>query len=183
MGKLEPATPAGVFAKLNLKAQQDVVVLNAPQSFAPELARLTGVRIRRTVPSREPVAFALAFVTRQDEVDALARTLTARADGDAIVWFAYPKGSSKRYTSRIDRDTGWQALGTAGFEAVRAVAIDEDWSAVRFRRVEFIKTMKRHVAGAMTKVGKARVFLAKGDVRSVGAQSRERVHATGAPRR
>jgi hypothetical protein len=36
------------------------------------------------------------------------------------------------------------------------VAIDEDWSAVRFRRVEFIKTMDRDVRGAMSKVGKAR---------------------------
>lgn len=157
MGTPTPAAPSGVFAKLNLKTQQDIVVVNAPQSFEPELARLTGVRIRRTVPSRGPVSFALAFVTRQDEVDTLAGRLTALAHGDAVVWFAYPKGSSKRYTSTINRDTGWQALGIAGFEAVRAVAIDEDWSAVRFRRVEFIKTMKRHVAGAMTKVGKARV--------------------------
>ncbi len=26
-----------------------------------------------------------------------------------------------------------------GFDTVRQVAIDEDWSALRFRRVEFIK--------------------------------------------
>jgi len=30
-------------------------------------------------------------------------------------------------------------LKALGFETVRAVAIDEDWSALRFRRVEFIK--------------------------------------------
>ena len=30
-------------------------------------------------------------------------------------------------------------LRSAGFDAVRAVAIDEDWSALRFRRMEFIK--------------------------------------------
>ena len=45
-----------------------------------------------------------------------------------------PKGTSKRYKSEIHRDTGWQAIGQAGFEPVRAVAIDEDWSALRFRR-------------------------------------------------
>jgi aryl carrier-like protein len=27
-----------------------------------------------------------------------------------------------------------------GFDSVRMVAIDEDWSALRFRRVEFIKS-------------------------------------------
>ena len=34
-------------------------------------------------------------------------------------------------------------MGEAGFEPVRMVAIDEDWSALRFRRAEFIKNMTR----------------------------------------
>jgi len=34
-------------------------------------------------------------------------------------------------------------LGREGFEPVRIVAIDEDWSAKRFRRVSFIKNMTR----------------------------------------
>lgn len=62
---------------------------------------------------------------------------------DAIVWFAYPKGSSKKYKSQINRDNGWNVLGREGFEPVRMVAIDEDWSAVRFRRAGFIKNMTR----------------------------------------
>mgnify|MGYP005835701873 CR=1 FL=1 len=39
-------------------------------------------------------------------------------------------------------------------EPVRQVAIDEDWSALRFRRVEYIKTMTRSFA--MTLEGKAK---------------------------
>jgi len=31
-------------------------------------------------------------------------------------------------------------IRNAGFDSVRQVAIDEDWSALRFRRVEYIKT-------------------------------------------
>jgi hypothetical protein len=146
---------AAVFTKLNLKDQKEIVVLNAPESFEPEIRKLNGVIVRTKVPSG-PVSFALAFVMRQPEVDAIARSIATIAEGDAIIWFAYPKGSSKRYKSEINRDTGWRALGAAGFEGVRMVAIDEDWSAVRFRRVEFIKTMNRDVSGAMTRVGKAR---------------------------
>jgi hypothetical protein len=81
----------------------------------------------------------LAFVTRKSEVDALAPLVAARAQGDAIVWFAYPKGTSKRYSCDFNRDTGWEALKAEGFDTVRAVAIDEDWSALRFRRIEYIK--------------------------------------------
>ena len=57
------------------------------------------------------------------------------------MWIAYPKKSSTRYT--CDRDRGWEGMGEAGFDPVRMVAIDEDWSALRFRRVEFIKKMTR----------------------------------------
>jgi hypothetical protein len=74
-----------------------------------------------------------------------------KAKGDAVVWFAYPKGSSKKYKSQINRDNGWAVMGKAGFEPVRMVAIDEDWSALRFRRVEFIKTMNRPEEVRLTK--------------------------------
>jgi hypothetical protein len=86
---------------------------------------------------------SLALVTTQKEIDALAKAIARKASGDAIVWFAYPKGSSKQYACEFNRDSGWTATGAAGFEPVRMVAIDEDWSALRFRRAEFIKTMTR----------------------------------------
>jgi len=73
-----------------------------------------------------------------------------------VVWFAYPKGTSKKYKSEINRDSGWQVLGKAGFEPVRMVAIDEDWSACRFRRAEFIKAMTRAKEHRMSAHGKSR---------------------------
>jgi hypothetical protein len=118
-------------------------VLNAPESFEPELHALRGREIRRKVAGSKAISFAIAFVKKQVEVDHAAKALVPRLEGDAIVWFAYPKGSSKRYTCDFNRDTGWTALGEAGFEPVRMVAIDEDWSALRFRKAGFIKTMIR----------------------------------------
>ena len=69
---------------------------------------------------------------------------------------AYPKGTSKRYTCEFHRDNGWAALEAAGFEGVRMVAIDEDWSALRFRRKEFVKSSTPRVA-AEPPVGKKAV--------------------------
>ena len=88
------------------------------------------------------------------QVDAHAKALAKRAEGDAVIWFAYPKSSSKRYQTTLTRDNGWQALGDLGFEAVRMIAIDEDWSAKRYRRAEFIKTLNRDPKHAMSKAGK-----------------------------
>ena len=143
-----------VFEKLNLKHHRDVLVLNAPASFEPELAKLADVGVRRRLPDRGAVDFALVFATEQSQVDAVARRLSKLAPGDAIVWFAYPKGSSKRYTCSFNRDSGWKLVGQAGFEPVRQVAIDEDWSALRFRRAEFIKSMARAPERALSKQGR-----------------------------
>ena len=131
---------ATTFEKLNLKDQQQIVVLNAPQSFAPELAKLPVKTIHHTITSVPDIDFFLAFVTRKSEVDALAPQIEKRAKGDAIIWFAYPKGTSKKYKCDFNRDNGWNSLNALGFETVRAVALDEDWSALRLRRSEFVKS-------------------------------------------
>jgi hypothetical protein len=145
------------FEKLNLKHQKRIVVLNAPPGFEPALAALHDVAVLRNVDDLDgDVEFALAFVSRPKEVETLGIAVD-KAKGDPVVWFAYPKGTSKNYRTEITRDTGWQPLGKLGFEAVRSVAIDEDWTALRFRRVEFIKTMTRSERGRMSAGGKARI--------------------------
>ncbi|MFD1294975.1 hypothetical protein ACFQ5N_14115 [Lutibacter holmesii] len=70
-----------------------------------------------------------------------------------------PKKTSKNYQSEINRDNGWTLLGELGFEGVRQVAIDNDWSALRFRKVEFIKKMNRKTSAAMTEKGKQKTRL------------------------
>lgn len=134
---------SNIFQKLNLKDQTVIVVINAPTSFESELAELENVIVRRSLDEVEAVVFSLAFVTRQEEVDALAAAVAGKAKGDALVWFAYPKGSSKKYRCDFNRDTGWDVLSTLGFEGVRQISIDEDWSTLRFRRVEFISKLTR----------------------------------------
>jgi hypothetical protein len=145
---------AGVWNKLNLKDQKEIVVINAPRSFEPDIESLEGVKVKRTSGDVNGTAFFLAFVTTKKEVDALAKVVAKKAQPDAVVWFAYPKSTSKKYTSEISRDTGNEALGDAGFEPVRLVAIDDDWSAKRFRRAEFIKTMTRPNEWRFSEAGK-----------------------------
>jgi hypothetical protein len=148
---------SAVFKKLNLKDQAEIVVIDPPASFEPELASLQGVAVRRSLDNAAQVQFSLAFVTQQAQIDALAGQIAARIEGDAVVWFAYPKASSKRYTCDFNRDRGWDSLGAAGFEPVRQVAIDEDWSALRFRRVAYIKKLTRSSLGAISEAGQQRI--------------------------
>jgi hypothetical protein len=128
-----------LFKKLNLGAHQEIAVFNAPASFESELKQLNGVKITRDPGRPKGVKFGLAFAVTQAQLDRASKILAAASEGDAVIWFAYPKGSSKRYACEFNRDAGWSVIRDAGFESVRMVAIDEDWSALRFRRVEYVK--------------------------------------------
>jgi len=79
------------FDKLDLKDQKQILVLNAPVSFEPELKALRGVTIQRDLKNASRIEFSMAFVTKQKEVDTLGRAITRKAKGDAVVWFAYPR--------------------------------------------------------------------------------------------
>lgn len=147
-----------VFKKLNYKAQPVVYALNAPPSFSANLQSLGGEAVIKTkVAKADKVDFAIGFATKQTEVDTIVRSVAPQLQGDAVFWMCYPKGSSKKYTCDFNRDTGWAIMGQYGLEGVRMVAIDEDWSALRFRKVDFIKTMTRNEKMALSAEGKKRV--------------------------
>lgn len=127
-----------IFDKMNLGEHREILVINAPASFEPALAALGDICVLREPAQAQEVDFALAFVSTRAEADRLSRLLVEKARGDALLWFAYPKGSSRKYAGEINRDKGWETLRGLGFDTVRQVAIDDDWSALRFRRVEYI---------------------------------------------
>jgi hypothetical protein len=132
-----------IFKKLNFKDQSAVVIVNAPQSFNKDMQEMKAfTKVGTTIPSGE-INFFLGFVTKQNEVDALVEKVIPLMAGDGLFWFAYPKGSSKKYKCEFNRDSGWSKLGKHGYEPVRMVAIDEDWSALRFRHVDNIRVMTR----------------------------------------
>lgn len=145
-----------VFKKMNFKDHKNIVVINAPQSFETNIAAMEGLTtFARDWAGVTETDFIIAFCTKQSEVDAVALEASKILRGDGMLWYAYPKGTSKRYKCEFNRDNGWAVVGEQGFEPVRQVAIDEDWSALRFRKVDFIKTMTRSFA--MTEEGKKKV--------------------------
>jgi hypothetical protein len=144
-----------VFQKLNYRRQSPIRVLNAPPTLLPVLEEMRPLTtILTTLTGAKDAPFVLAFATRKAEVDKLAPRIAKAAPGDAVIWIAYPKGTSKNYSCDFNRDNGWDQLGAQGFEPVRQVAIDADWTALRFRRAGFIKTMTRTFA--MTDAGRAK---------------------------
>ncbi len=155
-----------LFQKLNLGTVKVIHVLGAPESFEAELAALIDVQVLPTAEGE--IRFGMAFVKTLAEVEQASQSLTPNAVEDAVLWLVYPKGSSKKYRCEFNRDTGWSALGQAGFEPVRQVAVDEDWSALRFRRVAHIKVMKRKPDGAISQAGRKKAQQQRGTVHGEG---------------
>jgi hypothetical protein len=130
--------------KLNYKGQERIAIINAIDSFRISLSdALKDVKIDTEIDPRFPYGFVLIFVTSVSEVESLTPKAIHNLLVDGILWFCYPRKTSKNYRTDIDRDHGWKALNDSGLFGIRMVRIDEDWSALRFRNVKFIKSAKR----------------------------------------
>ena len=142
--------------KLQHRPGTPVLALWVPEEVEPAVAgwEAGGVTVHRRMRGGSP--FVLAFLRSCKEIEARAERLAGVLGGDdPILWLAYPKKSSKRYRSDVGRDDSWTPIGDLGFEPVRQVAVDDDWSALRFRRAEQVKTLTR--SRAISAAGRKRL--------------------------
>jgi len=129
-----------ILKKMTWKTGMNVRIWNAPK----ELGKLVlSWQDSGFINSEKNPDFMLAFVQSPLEVQQYFDEIRKLASEDQQVWMAYPKGSSKRYKAQLNRDSGWAYLGQFDYEGVRQIAINEDWSAMRFRKLKFIKTLTR----------------------------------------
>jgi hypothetical protein len=140
--------------KLNFKEQKEILVLNMPTDLKPIFDDFNNYSTLLHDFNGLNKEFVMAFATKLDEVNFFAPKIDEILEGDGIFWWLYPKGSSKKYKCDFNRDNGWKIMGELAYEPVRMVAIDDDWSALRFRRVKYIKTMTRDKDFAMSELGK-----------------------------
>lgn len=146
-----------VIKKLQYKLQEEVLIVDAPSEFKVVLLDWKKTaRIYTAASGKKTFSFALIFVINETDVKKAAANYIKLLEPDAVSWMVYPKKTAKKYISDISRDNGWSALGDLGYEGVSMVSVDDDWTAFRFRKSDYIKTMKRKQELAMSKEGKER---------------------------
>lgn len=146
-----------LFKKLNFKEHASIVAINSPKTFDTELEQMSKIAIiEKDLNTITETEFIICFVTTQNEIDTFITAIYPKLKGDTIIWLCYPKMTSKNYKCDFNRDTGWTSLGQYNLEPVRQVAIDDDFSALRFRKVEFIKKITRRENFALTAEAKKR---------------------------
>ncbi len=82
----------------------------------------------RTTKNLEEANVAVLFADGEASLRKLAAKHKADL-GSPILWVAYPKGGR----ADINRDTLWPILAEHGLRPISQVALDEVWSALRFR--------------------------------------------------
>lgn len=143
-----------LFQKLNYKGYKEIFCLNEPEEFLAELEKMTEYAdVKFEIKEHDVVSFFIGFAIKKEDIVNIAFTVIPRLSGDAVFWICYPKSSSKKYKCEFNRDTGWEAIGKHEMEGVRMVAIDENWSALRFRNTKYIKNFTRKF-DALSKSGK-----------------------------
>ncbi|MHA8087317.1 hypothetical protein [Aquirufa sp. Wall-65K1] len=147
-----------LFKKLAYKNQAELLVLSAPEAFHKVLKNVPEETVLlHSLDQVKQVNYALVFVSSRAEIQSFVKACQGKISGDVVLWMCYPKGSSKKYSCDFNRDQGWEPMGEIGFEPVSQVSIDEDWSALRFRNVHFIKSLKRNPDHILSKEGKTRI--------------------------
>ena len=134
--------------KLNYKEYNRILIMNAGEDFLQSLSdELPDVKIDTEIDQRCPYNFMIIFVKSVREVNDISPVALHNLTADGVLWYCYPKKTSKKLTSDLERDRGWKSMNDLGFYGIRMVSVDEDWSAMRFRNVKYIKSQSGRIPG------------------------------------
>ncbi len=114
--------------RLQVKKGRRLAIVGAPA----DLDATIGAFDQRADPAAAEVV--RLFAPDRARLDVARPAVLATARGDAILWIAYPKLTSKR-AADLSRDILHDLAPAHGLDAVSQIAIDGDWSALRFKRV------------------------------------------------
>ena len=116
--------------KLHLKPGMRVAVVNAPAGFA----RAPGKT------SQSPLDLVLLFALNKKELTKHWQDALMLLQPDGSLWVAYPKKGSG-----VETDLGmgeWDVTRGSGWNPVAAIAIDDTWSATRFKHAPGLEKVR-----------------------------------------
>ena len=121
-----------VIAKLKFK---DVgAIINAPNAIEKEFIKLG---FSNSFDKKGRSKNTIVFVNNHKEFLAFLKTQLKNIEPDSVLWFSYPKGTSGIITD-INRDILRNTALVFGLKTVTAVSIDDTWSCLRLRPIEFV---------------------------------------------
>jgi hypothetical protein len=126
-----PPTISPIAQKLLFKRGFRSAVVNAPEGYMEQLRPLPeGVSVTEKLGSNHDLV--QIFARDAAELEKLGSSAIGAVRDTGLLWVCYPKGGEKAGTD-LNRDILWNLMGKMGRVGVSMVAIDDTWSAMRFR--------------------------------------------------
>lgn len=118
--------------KMKLKPRSRAAVVDAPDGYLDELGPVPeGAVLSDRLEG--PHDWIQVFVTNKAELDSAAPAAIDALALDGLLWFAFPKGSSRIQTD-LTRDQGWESVLAADLKWVGLISVNDIWSAFGMRR-------------------------------------------------
>jgi hypothetical protein len=126
--------------KLRLAAAHRVVVLNAPSGYLERLSPGPADIGTEVQPSQTYDVVQL-FVNSVEELRRLGPPAIRAVKPNGLLWITYPKGGQTRGATDLPATPWWtqrdvlgEITSVTGYKPVAFVAIDDNYTALRFRR-------------------------------------------------
>ncbi len=142
-------TAQTLIEKLQLQDEKNLLIQGLPSSIEKQFVKLTFSKSVTPLLKTRKIDFALVFAVSHRQLVEILRDVIPFLGENFKFWIAYPKLTSK-IASDLSRDKNWDFVSDYGFEAVRMIALDNVWSAARFKKQD---------AGAKKKITSAAQIL------------------------
>jgi hypothetical protein len=127
--------------KLHLKPGMRFIATNAPDGFQRILGSLpAGATQEQTL--RGAFDLILLFVSSKKELKSQWAKALSSLKPDGLLWVAYPKKSSGIPSDLTAMSGDWEGSTDSEWQPVSMIAVDEHWSATRFKPAPELKQQR-----------------------------------------
>lgn len=123
--------------KLQIKSSYKVLLLNSPESYIDSLNPLPQNTTVEFIPEGT-YDFVQLFVKNSSELHSDLEKLWPHLRPETVFWITYPKKSSG-IPSDLGTMQSWEETARYELKGVASAAIDQTWTALRFRPADQVK--------------------------------------------
>jgi hypothetical protein len=132
------APSQSLLEKLQLKDEKNLLIQGLPSTVEKQFIKLSFSKNVTPLLKSRKIDFALVFAISHKQLEDILRDVVPALHPEAKLWIAYPKVSSK-IVSDLSRDCNWSCVSKHGLESIRLIAVDNIWSAMRFKKAELVR--------------------------------------------
>lgn len=118
--------------KFQLKEEYSVLLMNSNPAIHP---LFEGIRIEFSNIDNQEFDSVILFTKNENELRRWIPEASKKQKNKGHLWLSYPKKSGG-FETDLNRDKAWKTIQGYGFDPVRLISVNEDWSSMRLVKKE-----------------------------------------------